>query len=781
MNKRIHAAFIRQADTIIALALFVASLALYAITLAPSLCQGDAGEFQTIPYLLGIAHPTGYPLYTMAGKLFSLLPLGSVAWRLNLFSAVLGATTVVLLYLLVRQITPGEGITARVPALLAAGLFAASTAFWQHATFANVRVPTALFATLTLLLLLRWAHTRDHRWLIAFAVACGFSLTHHNSLLLALPPYALFVLLVEPRLLRQPKRLLVLVVAFLLPLLTYLYLPLRASAHPPFDPGNLHTLDGFLELVLARGLSYNLFRYSWADQPRLWASFLTMLCLQFNPLALALAVIGIGWLARRHPLVLLVTGLVALLELAYILNTISDIHGYLLPVFMLVAVWIGAGGEAVVAGLRGLAQKRGRGKWARASMLLLLLPLWTLAANFAPVRAATSQTEETFARQVFDLVEEGAYVACDWGTYTPLWHLQQVEHVRPDVEVEAIWPGASPFLTAVEQHLGARPVYLTLYKREVADRYRLLPVGPIYRVLPEPLFAAPEMEHPLSGATFGQEITLLGYDLDRTVVRVGESLRLTLYMQAARQLDEYFVPTAHLTHAYRFTTDSRLLTPFWQPGEVVAERFDMTVPFGAQPGEYPLEVGVVNLSQGRDLALADGRTTMQLATVRVEPVRLQAPERVLQTALGNFDQKLLLSGAQVRSGWRTYTAPWAEPPVVYPGETLHVTLHWRCLQPMRESYTVFVHLIDAANRPWGQKDNPPLNAAFPTFYFVSRWLPGQTVADPFPLPVDPATPPGEYWLEVGLYSTESLRRVPVFNREGDLVTDRVIIGSVRVE
>lgn len=764
----------------IALALFVASLTLYVTTLAPSLCQGDAGEFQTIPYLLGIAHPTGYPLYTMAGKLFSLLPLGSVAWRLNLFSAVLGATTVALLYLLVRQITSNEHEATRGPALLAAGLFAVSTAFWQHATFANVRVPTALFATLTLLLLLRWARTRDHRWLTAFAVACGFSLTHHNSLLLALPPYALFILVVEPRLLRRPGRLLALLVAFLLPLLTYLYLPIRARAHPPFDPGNLNTLDGFLDLVLARGLSYNLFRYSWADQPRLWASFFTLLRLQFNPLALALAVIGVGWLARHRWRVLLVTALFALLELAYTLNTISDIHGYLLPVFMLVAVWIGAGGQAVVAGLRGLAQRRGREAWARAGTLLLLLPLWTLAANFVPLRAAASRADEVFARQVFELVEKDAYVACDWGTYTPLWHRQQVEHVRPDVEVEAIWPGPNPFLTAVERHLGTRPVYLTLYKREVAERYRLLPVGPVYRVLPEPPFTAPEMEHTLSGATFGQEITLLGYDLDHTVVRVGESLRLTLYMQAARQLDEYFMPTAHLTNEYHFTTDSRLLTPQWQAGEVVAERFDMTVPFGAQPGEYPLEVGVVNLSQGRDLTLLDGRTTMQLATVRVEPARLHPPHRALQTALGNFDQKLLLSGVQARSGWRTHTAPWPEPPVVRPGETLHVTLHWRCLQPMRQSYTVFVHLIDAANQSWGQKDNPPLNASFPTFYFVPRWLPGQTVADPFPLPVDAATPPGEYWLEVGLYSTESLRRVPVFNREGDLVTDRVIIGSVRV-
>jgi len=379
---------------------------------------------------------------------------------------------------------------------------------------------------------------------------------------------------------------------------------------------------------------------------------------------------------------------------------------------------------------------------------------------------------------------EGRRQPCGRGAcppYTPLWHLQQVEHVRPDVEVEAIWPGTSPFLTAVERHLGTRPVYLTLYKREVADRYRLLPVGLIYRVLPEPLFTAPPMEHALSGATFGQAITLLGYDLDRTVVRVGESLRLTLYMQAARQLDEYLMPTAHLTNAYHFTTDSRLLTPQWLPGEVVAERFDVTVPFGAQPGEYPLQVGMVNLSQGQDMALLDGRTTIQLSTVRVEPARLHVPARALQTALGNFDQKLLLTGVRVRSGWRTYTAPWREPPVVRPGETLHVTLHWRCLQPMRESYTVFVHLIDSANQSWGQKDNPPLNASFPTFYFVPRWLPGQTVADPFPLPVDPATPPGEYWLEVGLYSTESLRRVPVFNREGDLVTDRVIVGSVSVE
>jgi len=87
----------RLLDLLITTVLGGAALALYAATLAPTVLAGDGGEFQFVPYLLGVAHPTGYPLYTILGWLWShLLPVGDVAYRMNLFSAFWAALAVAL-------------------------------------------------------------------------------------------------------------------------------------------------------------------------------------------------------------------------------------------------------------------------------------------------------------------------------------------------------------------------------------------------------------------------------------------------------------------------------------------------------------------------------------------------------------------------------------------------------------------------------------------------------------------------------------------------------------
>jgi len=103
---------LRYTAILIAGMLFIAGLALYIATLAPSVVTifDDSLEFQLITYQLGIAHPTGYPLYTLLGKLFTFIPVGNVAYRVNLMSAVFGAATVALTYLLILQmVSPRNG------------------------------------------------------------------------------------------------------------------------------------------------------------------------------------------------------------------------------------------------------------------------------------------------------------------------------------------------------------------------------------------------------------------------------------------------------------------------------------------------------------------------------------------------------------------------------------------------------------------------------------------------------------------------------------------------
>ena len=95
---------------------FIATLALYAATLPPSILPGDSGELIAASHTLSIAHPPGYPLYMMLGKVFaSVAAWGSVAYRYNLLSAILASVTAAIFYLLLLEIGTrrliGLGIT----------------------------------------------------------------------------------------------------------------------------------------------------------------------------------------------------------------------------------------------------------------------------------------------------------------------------------------------------------------------------------------------------------------------------------------------------------------------------------------------------------------------------------------------------------------------------------------------------------------------------------------------------------------------------------------------
>ena len=87
-----------RVDVILAVLVFGLSMALYVRTLAPGLLLGDSGEFQTLVYTLGMTHATGYPVYLLVAHVFTRLPLGEFAYRVNLFTAVMAAVGLALIY-----------------------------------------------------------------------------------------------------------------------------------------------------------------------------------------------------------------------------------------------------------------------------------------------------------------------------------------------------------------------------------------------------------------------------------------------------------------------------------------------------------------------------------------------------------------------------------------------------------------------------------------------------------------------------------------------------------
>lgn len=109
------------------------------------------------------------------------------------------------------------------------------------------------------------------------------------------------------------------------------------------------------------------------------------------------------------------------------------------------------------------------------------------------------------------------------------------------------------------------------------------------------------------------------------------------------------------------------------------------------------------------------------------------------------------------------------------GEVLTLTLHWQALIPIKERYKVFVHLLDARQRVVAQRDAEPGGGARPT----TTWQLGEVLADNYGVLIPPDTPPGEYDIEVGMYSAATGTRLPV-SQEGQPLGDRVLLSPVRV-
>ncbi|MEX0786247.1 MAG: DUF2723 domain-containing protein, partial [Dehalococcoidia bacterium] len=222
------------------------ALAVYLRTLAPTVMWYDMGEFATASYVLGIAHNTGYPLYLLLGKAFTLLPVGDVAYRVNLMSAVFSAGTIVFAGLIIHELTRSRAAT-----LIGALTLAFSSTFWANANWAVSYPLNALSTALITWLLLRWRATGQASYACVAALALGLSLGNHRLILLLVPGMALY--LWHGRALLRPAVLARMALLFLLGLSVYVYLPIRGEQGPSLSWAQPATAGTYWSMFLTGG------------------------------------------------------------------------------------------------------------------------------------------------------------------------------------------------------------------------------------------------------------------------------------------------------------------------------------------------------------------------------------------------------------------------------------------------------------------------------------------------------------------------------------------------
>jgi len=216
--------------------------ALYVLTAGPGPGWRDNPEFAVSAATLGVAHPLGFPTYSLTVKLLTWLPLADLPFRATLGSALFAALALYFLFELIRRQGESEA-SASWAAAGAALVLGLTPTFWTNATQIEVYTLNLAFLGGVFVCVQRWASEGNEVWLYAAALVYGLASGNHGTMALYLPGLLAFA--IRPDRPGLARRLGLAMLCFLVGLSVYLYLPVRAAAGPAMDFGHPATWQRF--------------------------------------------------------------------------------------------------------------------------------------------------------------------------------------------------------------------------------------------------------------------------------------------------------------------------------------------------------------------------------------------------------------------------------------------------------------------------------------------------------------------------------------------------------
>ena len=429
---------------IVGILVFLAAFMVYLRTLTPSIELHDSGELVSAAYVLGICHPPGYPLYCLMGKFLTLiLPLANIAFRMNIFSALSASVAVMMVYFITMKIScpllnKEKPILSIVPGIVAAGMLTFATTFWQQAVIAEKYTLNALFAALLIFVLIKWweriAQNIPHQpYLYLFFCLLGLAFTHHLQTIFLAAAGVCFILIIgwnKRQSFLNPQVLLRAGIFFGLPLLLYLYLPIRASAHPVINWGAPDTWERFINHITVKEYGYYFSSSVSELLNKLFIKHPSFFVMQFTPYLAGFGFIGAIWLFRKCWKFLLLSGGILAIDFAHSVRYgIHNIEDYYIPGYMVFSIWIGLS----IIPISQLIRKRFP-KAAMISLAFLIMPLITFSNNLYYANNHKSFYAYDYARNILMPLQDKAVLFVKGDTFSfPLWYLYNVEGMRDDV------------------------------------------------------------------------------------------------------------------------------------------------------------------------------------------------------------------------------------------------------------------------------------------------------------------------------------------------------------
>ncbi len=424
---------------------FLVTFAIYARTVFPSLPYGDSGELAAASYTLGISHPTGYPLFTLIGFVWSHLPIpGSVIYRLNILAALYVSGSVLVFYktalMLVRVGASGgaveEALSPWHVIVAAAGAlgFGFAKTVWDQATGYEVYSLHLLLANALLFFTLRavMVPATSRKSFLTAAFLLGLCFTNHLTIAFAVPGLT-YLFFRNQGFGRDALRLFgLMLILVTLPLLFYLYLPLRSSSSFPFASMARPFLDNGLTGAGWQNFFGHLFGQGFRSKMSLnslglnLGKFATLLPSQLAYFGLIPVVFGVRHLYGKARAVLWFCTLLCFFSLGFALcYTIFDIDSYFLLTFNVLLILM----------VVGLGSLRPRMQWITYGSFLL--PALSLATNYAVNDNSRDFTELEFISNWTRNAEPNAVIITnEWTVFiSGMLYLQGVEGYRKDISI----------------------------------------------------------------------------------------------------------------------------------------------------------------------------------------------------------------------------------------------------------------------------------------------------------------------------------------------------------
>jgi hypothetical protein len=597
---------------------------LYLPTLDNGLRPGElsGGDLITHQYAQVEARPSnapGYPLYTLGGWLW--FHAGRlVAPESNPISLLAGYSTwwallaLAVLYQLLLRLTQRNWPLA----WLVTAIYAATYFFWFYAVTTEQYTSAVLLTLLFVWAACRWeeaaAKQQDRasreqadRWLAALALFTGVALAHMVTVLAITPPIATLVLSRQPGVLRRPRLLAGLLVAMLIPLLSYGFIYLRGGQHPEWrGSGDAQTAWAWFWSFVSTSQGRS--ELTWSLRPLWTVEWPALFWRELTPFG-ALAGIA-GWILLGRRLGGILAGAALIYAAFSFIDRLGNWYQVVMPVYALLAVGMGVAGDRLARWVARRLPHAGRWQRGASAMLLIGLALFLtnrVALNWARVDQS-DRADDTGLAPGWAILGDAPAGAAVLGTAAEadaLRYLTIIGDVRPDVH--AVTSAEAGNRLAAGDRLFTSAAAAPLIVQEVTARPHWRAVSPtLLEVMIAPVIGAPAPDGRLIGdglVIIGAAARLVepqrppGWPAWAPTIPLTPSLAVSLtWLAQAQPTVDWAVSVRALRQGQPLAAGDRIVqfdvrspvaglypTTAWMVGESVDDRYRLPLPTDLRP------------------------------------------------------------------------------------------------------------------------------------------------------------------------------------------------------